>query len=68
MDKYFDDISLMEKEVVRQNRRNCFFLSKNGLQILEIELIEWPHNPLEIFMVMWQVGAANLARKIKRMI
>ena len=36
------------------------------MQILEIDTIDWPHNPLEIFMVLWQVGAANLARKISK--
>ena len=41
-------------------------MRKNGLQILEIDTIDWPHNPLEIFMVLWQAGAANLARKISK--
>ena len=41
-------------------------LSRHGLQIKERNFIEWPHNPLEIFMVMWQAGAANLARKINK--
>ena len=36
------------------------------MQILEIDTIDWPHNPLEIFMVLWQAGAANLARKINK--
>ena len=31
-----------------------------------MDTIDWPHNPLEIFMVLWQVGAANLARKISK--
>ncbi len=63
MEKYFD-ASLMDIEVANKIEKAISVLSNNGLQVKEKKSIEWPHNPLEIFMVMWQAGAANLARKI----
>ena len=63
MEKYFD-ASLMDIEVANKIEKAISLLSNNGLQVKEKKSIEWPHNPLEIFMVMWQAGAANLARKI----
>ena len=63
MDKFFD-ISLMDNEVSNKIREISTLLSKNGIQMEEELKIEWPNNPLEIFMVMWQAGAANLSRKI----
>ncbi len=65
MDKYFD-LNLMECEVLEKIDDAVVVLRKNGLQILEIDSINWPHNPLEIFLVMWQSGASNLARKINK--
>ena len=65
MEKFFD-VTLMEIEVLEKIEESVEALRKNGLQILEIDTIHWPHNPLEIFMVLWQVGAANLARKISK--
>ena len=65
MEKFFET-TLMEIEVLEKIEESVEALRKNGLQILEIDTIHWPHNPLEIFMVLWQVGAANLARKISK--
>ena len=65
MEKYFN-VSLMDGEILKKIEESIFLLTKNGLQVKECDLIEWPHNPLEIFMIMWQVGAANLARKINK--
>ena len=63
MDKYFDT-NLMESEVLEKIEESIRSLKKSGLEILEIDSINWPHNPLDVFLVMWQSGAANLARKI----
>ena len=63
MEKYFDT-NLMEKEVSEKIDETIAFLSKSGLKIEESELIDWPYNPYQIFEVLWQTGAANLARKI----
>ena len=63
MEKYFDT-NLMEKEVANKIDETVAFLSENGLHIENTELIDWPNNPHKIFIVMWQAGAANLARKI----
>ena len=65
MDKYFD-VNLMDSEVLENIEDSIVSLKKNGLQIFEIDAINWPHNPLEVFLVMWQSGAANLARKISK--
>ena len=65
MEKFFET-TLMEIEVIEKIEESVETLRKNGLQILEIDTIQWPHNPLEIFMVLWQAGAANLARKISK--
>ena len=64
--KNFFETSLIEIEVLEKIEETIETLRKNGLQILEMDTIDWPHNPLEIFMVLWQVGAANLARKISK--
>ena len=63
MDKYFET-NLMESEVLEKIEESIRSLKKSGLEILEIDSINWPHNPLDVFLVMWQSGAANLARKI----
>ena len=63
MDKYFDT-NLMESEVLQKIEESIRSLKKSGLEILEIDSINWTHNPLDVFLVMWQSGAANLARKI----
>ncbi len=65
MEKYFNK-SLMDKEILLKIEETISVLSRHGLQVIERNFIEWPHNPLEIFMVMWQAGAANLARKITK--
>ena len=65
MEKFFDT-NLMDKVVVEKIEETISCLEKSGLAIREYKSIEWPHNPYEIFMVMWQAGAANLARKINK--
>ena len=64
MHKYFDS-NLMDSEILESIEDAIFSLKKNRLQISEIGSINWPHNPLEV-LVMWQSGAANLARKISK--
>lgn len=63
MNKYFDT-NLMESEVLEKIEESIRSLKKSGLEVFEIDSINWPHNPLDVFLVMWQSGAANLARKI----
>ncbi len=63
MERFFN-VSLMQSEVIKKIEETIVTLKKEGLQISEVEEIKWPHNPLEVFLVLWQAGAANLARKI----
>ena len=34
------------------------------LHIIDNIDLDWPHNPADIFNIMWQTGAANLSKKI----
>ena len=58
MENYFNS-DLMEKEISSKIENTVSLLSNSGLQVEVNELILWPHNPQEIFMVMWQAGAAS---------
>ena len=65
MENYFNS-NLMEKEISSKIENTVLLLSNSGIQVEVNELILWPHNPQEIFMIMWQAGAANLAKKINK--
>ena len=64
MQKYFN-LNIVDNEITSKIEDTIDKLSEKGLIIQELDEINWPYNPLDIFMIMWQAGAANLARKIK---
>ena len=41
-------------------------MKNEGLQIIDNINLDWPHNPSDIFKIMWQSGAANLSKKISK--
>ena len=39
-------------------------MKNEALHIIDNIDLDWPHNPSDIFNIMWQTGAANLSKKI----
>ncbi len=65
MDKYINNLKI-DEEVNNKIDEAINLIKKDKLNIIEIEEIKWPNDPVDIFKTLWYAGAANLAKKIRR--
>ena len=63
MRKFFNDLNI-EEEVNIKIDESIQVMKNEGLQIIDNIDLNWPHNPADIFNIIWQTGAANLSKKI----
>ena len=63
MEKFFSNLNV-EEEISLKIDEAIQVMKNEGLQIIDNIDLDWPHNPADIFKIMWQAGAANLSKKI----
>lgn len=63
MKNFFNDLNI-EEEINLKINESIQVMKNEGLHIIDNIDLDWPHNPADIFNIMWQTGAANLSKKI----